>query len=39
MDPYVKLQGQKYNFRIVQGCFCENTKPLDFLIFLELIFY
>jgi hypothetical protein len=36
MNLNVKLQGLKYNFEKVQGCFCKITLAWEFL---ELFFY
>jgi hypothetical protein len=38
MDLNVKLQGLKYNFGKVHGCFCKITAFWDFLEFLELFY-
>jgi hypothetical protein len=38
MDLYVKLEGLKYNFEKVQGCFYKITRPRDFPNFLELFY-
>jgi hypothetical protein len=38
MDLNVKLQGLKYNFGKVQGCFCKNTTAWEFLDFTKLFY-
>jgi hypothetical protein len=38
MDLNVKLQGLKYNFRKVQGCFCKITVFWDFVEFSALFY-